>query len=31
MNIMSFPTISLLKPNILKAVPEQIKAKQKDF
>lgn len=25
---MSFPTLSLLKPNILKPVPEQIKAKQ---
>lgn len=25
---MSFPTFSLLKPNILKTVPEQIKAKQ---
>lgn len=28
MNIVSFSTLSLLKPNILKAVPEQIKAKQ---
>lgn len=29
MNIVSFPTFSLLKPNTLKAVPKQIKAKQR--
>lgn len=27
MNTMSFPTLSLLKPYILKTMPEQIKAK----